>query len=134
MNKLNNDLIMITTLMVAMFAFAVPAFAVSDTALQISGDISSGMKYLSAGLAFGLAAIAAGLAVGKAGAAGLAAVAGGISEALVATAIGLFVAIPAVMAYNYFTGRVESFVVEMDNSSSELVDYFLKRRAQSGND
>ena len=61
--------------MVAMFAFAVPAFAVSDTALQISGDISSGMKYLSAGLAFGLAAIAAGLAVGKAGAAGLAAVA-----------------------------------------------------------
>jgi len=65
---------------------------------------------------------------------GLAAVAGGISEALVATAIGLFVAIPAVMAYNYFTGRVESFVVEMDNSSSELVDYFLKRRAQSGND
>ena len=59
--------------MVAMFAFAVPAFAVSDTALQISGDISSGMKYLSAGLAFGLAAIAAGLAVGKAGAAGLAA-------------------------------------------------------------
>ena len=75
LNKLNNDLIMITTLMVAMFAFAVPAFAVSDTALQISGDISSGMKYLSAGLAFGLAAIAAGLAVGKAGAAGLAAVA-----------------------------------------------------------
>jgi biopolymer transport protein ExbB len=65
---------------------------------------------------------------------GLAAVAGGISEALVATAIGLFVAIPAVMAYNYFIGRVESFVVEMDNSSSELVDYFLKRKAQSGND
>src|SRR5512146_607056 len=59
---------------------------------------------------------------------GLGAVAGGISEALVTTAIGLFVAIPAVMMYNYFSGRVEAFDVEMDNSSSELVDYFLKRR------
>jgi len=55
------------------------------------------------------------------------AVAGGISEALVTTAFGLFVAIPAVMAFNYFTGRVESFDVEMDNSSSELVDYFIKQ-------
>ena len=59
---------------------------------------------------------------------GLAAVAGGISEALVTTAVGLFVAIPAVMMFNYLTGRVEAFDVEMDNSSSELVDYFLKRR------
>ncbi len=58
---------------------------------------------------------------------GLAAVAGGISEALVTTALGLFVAIPAVMMFNYFTGKVEAFDVEMDNSSSELVDYFLKR-------
>jgi biopolymer transport protein ExbB/biopolymer transport protein TolQ len=63
---------------------------------------------------------------------GLAAVAGGISEALVATAFGLFVAVPAVWMYNYFTTKIESFVVEMDNSSSELLDYFLKRRG--GND
>ncbi|MBI4454565.1 MAG: MotA/TolQ/ExbB proton channel family protein [Acidobacteria bacterium] len=59
---------------------------------------------------------------------GLAAVAGGISEALITTAFGLFVAIPAVWMYNYFTGKIESFVVEMDNSSSELIDYFLKQR------
>lgn len=59
---------------------------------------------------------------------GIAAVAGGIAEALVATAFGLFVAVPAVWMYNYFTGKIESFVVEMDNSSSELIDYFLKRR------
>ena len=58
---------------------------------------------------------------------GLGAVSGGISEALVTTALGLFVAIPAVMMFNYFTGKVEAFDVEMDNSSSELVDYFLKR-------
>ena len=58
---------------------------------------------------------------------GLGAVAGGISEALVATAIGLFVAIPAVWMFNYFTVRLEAFNIEMDNSSSELIDYFLKR-------
>jgi len=59
---------------------------------------------------------------------GLGAVAGGISEALATTAIGLFVAIPAVWMFNYFTNRVEAFDVEMDNSSSELIDYFLKQR------
>jgi len=58
---------------------------------------------------------------------GLAAVAGGISEALVTTAIGLFVAVPAVWLFNYFTSKMEAFDVEMDNSSSELVDYFIKR-------
>ena len=58
---------------------------------------------------------------------GLGAVAGGISEALVATAIGLFVAIPAVWMFNYFNSKVEAFDVEMENSSSELIDYFLKK-------
>src|SRR5712675_3400721 len=58
---------------------------------------------------------------------GVSAVAGGISEALVTTALGLTVAIPAVMMFNYFTTKIRAFDVEMDNSSSELVDYFLKR-------
>jgi biopolymer transport protein ExbB len=58
---------------------------------------------------------------------GIGAIAGGISEALVTTAIGLLVAVPAVWAFNYFTGRIDAFDVEMGNSSSELVDYFLKR-------
>jgi biopolymer transport protein ExbB/biopolymer transport protein TolQ len=62
------------------------------------------------------------------GSGGIAAVSAGISEALVTTALGLFVAIPAVWMFNYFTNRVEAFDVEMDNSSSELIDYFLKRR------
>jgi len=60
---------------------------------------------------------------------GLSAVAGGISEALVATALGLLVAIPAVWAYNYFTNKCEAFDVEMDNSSMELINYFITRRA-----
>ncbi len=58
---------------------------------------------------------------------GIGQVAGGISEALVTTAFGLVVAIPAVMTFNYFTNKVEAFDVEMDNSSSELVDYFIKQ-------
>ncbi len=58
---------------------------------------------------------------------GIGAVAGGISEALVTTAFGLFVAIPAVWVFNYFSNRIEAFDVEMGNSSSELIDYFLKR-------
>ena len=60
--------------------------------------------------------------------AGLSAVAGGISEALVTTAFGLFVAVPAVWAYNWFTNKVEAFGIEMTNSSSELIDYFLKQQ------
>jgi biopolymer transport protein ExbB/TolQ len=59
---------------------------------------------------------------------GLSAVAGGIAEALVTTALGLLVAVPAVWAYNYFTNRVEAFDVEMENSSMELINYFILRR------
>jgi len=63
------------------------------------------------------------------GSGGIGAVSAGISEALIETALGLVVAIPAVWFYNYLTGRVEYFNVEMDNSSSELVDYFIKKTA-----
>src|SRR6201987_2820494 len=67
--------------------------------------------------------------IGASGSAGLGAVSVGISEALVETALGLVVAIPAVWFYNYLTSRVEYFNVEMDNSSSDLVDYFIKKTA-----
>ncbi|MGH9774301.1 MAG: MotA/TolQ/ExbB proton channel family protein [Candidatus Acidiferrales bacterium] len=60
---------------------------------------------------------------------GLSAVAGGIAEALVTTALGLLVAVPAVWAFNIYTSRVEAFDVEMDNSSMELINYFITRRA-----
>jgi biopolymer transport protein ExbB/biopolymer transport protein TolQ len=67
--------------------------------------------------------------IAAAGSGGLAAVSAGISEALVETALGLVVAIPAVWFYNYLSGRIEYFNVEMDNSSSELLDYFIKKTA-----
>jgi len=57
---------------------------------------------------------------------GIASVSAGIAEALVTTAFGLFVAIPAVWAYNYFQNRVDRFTVEMSNSGSEMAIYFMK--------
>ncbi|MGI8495372.1 MAG: MotA/TolQ/ExbB proton channel family protein [Pyrinomonadaceae bacterium] len=62
--------------------------------------------------------------------AGIAAVAGGISEALVTTAFGIAVAVPAVWLFNYFTNKVSSFGIEMDNSASELIDYFIKQNTK----
>src|SRR5438093_4049822 len=61
------------------------------------------------------------------GSGGIGAIAAGIAEALITTAFGLLVAIPAVMAFNYFTNRLERFQIEMTNSSAELIDFFLKK-------
>ncbi len=57
---------------------------------------------------------------------GLGAVSAGISEALFTTAVGLIVAIPAVMMFNYFTNVIEAFVVDMNDVSSELLSYVLR--------
>ena len=67
--------------------------------------------------------------IAASGSGGIGAVSAGIAEALVETALGLVVAIPAVWFYNYLTGRIEYFNVEMDNSSSELVDFFIRKTA-----
>lgn len=62
------------------------------------------------------------------GSGGIAAVSAGIAEALVTTAFGLLVAIPAAWMFNVFTGQLERLNIEMSNSSSELVDFFMKRQ------
>ena len=64
----------------------------------------------------------------QAGSAGIGAVSAGIAEALVATAFGLGVAIPAAWMFNFFTNKLERLQIEMSNSSSELVDFFMKRQ------
>lgn len=64
--------------------------------------------------------------IAASGSGGLAAVSGGIAEALIATAIGLFVAIPAVMGFNHFTSTLERFQFEMAHTSAELIDHLLK--------
>jgi len=65
-------------------------------------------------------------AMASTGQGGLGAVSAGISEALFTTAAGLLVAIPAVMSFNYFTNTIESFVVDMNEVSSELLSFVLR--------
>ena len=110
--------------------------AIQRAAALTSADLKKGMAALatigSTAVFVGLLATTLGVinafqGIASTGSGGLGAVSGGISEALVGTAIGLFVAIPAVWFYNYLTGKIEYFNVEMDNSSSELVDYFIKK-------
>lgn len=57
--------------------------------------------------------------------------AGGISQALITTAGGLMVAIPALMFYRYFRGKVDGLVVEMEKESLKLVDVLQKRQSQA---
>lgn len=60
--------------------------------------------------------------IGSTGAANLAVVAPGISEALIATAAGLAAAIPAVMFYNHFVGRIKTLATEMDTFSQDFLN------------
>jgi len=60
------------------------------------------------------------------GSGGLGTVSGAIAEALINTAFGLLVAIPAVMMFNYLTNRVEDMQVDITDSATELVDFFMK--------
>lgn len=60
--------------------------------------------------------------LGAAGSATLRAVAPGISEALITTAAGLFVAVPAVVAYNQFAARIRVFASTIDDFSRELLN------------
>lgn len=60
--------------------------------------------------------------IAASGGGGLAAVSSGIAEALIETAFGLFVAIPTVLAYNYFMARANAVDVALERSSGELLD------------
>jgi biopolymer transport protein TolQ len=64
--------------------------------------------------------------IGTAGAASLAVVAPGIAESLIATAAGLAAAIPAVIAYNYYLSVARRIIIEMEDFSEELLDFFSK--------
>jgi biopolymer transport protein TolQ len=60
--------------------------------------------------------------IGFRGSTSLAVVAPGISEALIATAAGLFAAIPAVIAYNYYVNKMRVVTSQMDNFSAEFLN------------
>ncbi len=60
-------------------------------------------------------------------------IAPGISDALVVTAAGLLVAVPAVVAFNYYLGQVRKFSAEMDRWSQEIISDFRKAAVKFDN-
>lgn len=61
--------------------------------------------------------------ISKTGSGGISVVINGISEALICTAAGLCVAVPAVIAYNYFIKKIDNFVTDMELCASETLDF-----------
>ncbi len=60
--------------------------------------------------------------ISVAGSGGISVVISGISESLACTAMGLCVAVPAVIAYNYFTKKIDNFITDMELCASETMD------------
>lgn len=56
--------------------------------------------------------------------------AGGIWEALITTAAGLIVAIPTFVAYNYLVSRVKGFILEMERTTTDLINILAQRGEQ----
>jgi biopolymer transport protein ExbB/TolQ len=111
--------------------------AIEREALMVTADFKRGLGGLATiattapfiglfGTVAGIIHAFQGMAITGSG--GLGAVSAGIAEALVTTALGLFVAIPAVWMFNYFMNKIERFQVEMNNSASELIDFFIKKQ------
>ena len=97
--------------------------------------VSSGLSFLattgSAAPFIGLFGTVVGIinsfqSIGAAGSASLAVVAPGIAEALIATAVGLFAAIPATVAYNYFVGELRHILGDVDQFSIELQEDMIE--------
>jgi biopolymer transport protein TolQ len=87
------------------------------TWLAVIGSISPLLGLL--GTVIGVMNVFFGIAA--TGAANLAAVGPGVGEALITTVVGLAVAIPAVIAYNYFVGRLNLVTGELEGFSSEFI-------------
>jgi biopolymer transport protein ExbB len=58
------------------------------------------------------------------------ALAGGISQALITTAAGMSVAIPALMAYRYFRGKVNMLVIRMEQQALRMVEVLAGQRSR----
>lgn len=71
------------------------------------------------------------MGIGAQGSASLAVVAPGIAEALIATALGLAVAIPAVIAYNYYLSTARKLTIEMEDFSEEIFELLYGLKSQS---
>ncbi len=98
----------------------------------VSSDVRRGMNVLASvgsvapfvgllGTVIGIISAFQGIAAEGSG--GLAAVSAGIAEALIVTAIGLLVAIPSVLAFNFLSGRADALLLALDQARGEFLDY-----------
>jgi biopolymer transport protein ExbB len=98
----------------------------------ISSDVRRGMNILASvgsvapfvgllGTVVGIIAAFQGIA--REGSGGLGAVSAGIAEALIVTALGLVVAIPSVLAFNFLNARADKLLMALEQSRGEFVDY-----------
>jgi biopolymer transport protein ExbB/TolQ len=105
--------------------------SMSETLIQLKGGLGFLATIGSTAPFIGLFGTVVGIinafrSIAATGSGGMSVVSGGIAEALVSTALGIFVAIPAVVAFNHFTGKIETFHVEMNRASSQLVNCLFK--------
>jgi len=105
--------------------------SMSETLIQLKGSLGFLATIGSTAPFIGLFGTVVGIInafrnIAATGSGGMSVVSGGIAEALVSTALGIFVAIPAVVAFNHFTGKIETFHVEMNRASSQLVNCLFK--------
>ena len=82
------------------------------------------------GTIFGIINAFRGMAVTGSG--GIGAVSQGIAEALITTAVGIGVAIIALWCYNFLSTKIEVYGTEMSNTSSEIVDFFVRKSEDRG--
>jgi biopolymer transport protein ExbB/TolQ len=111
--------------------------ALQRTAMQTTAELSRGVGTLATIATtapfIGLFGTVIGIVhafedIAKAGAqSGFETVSSGIAEALLTTALGLVVAVPAAWMFNYLSQKIQGFSLEMESSSSELIDFFLER-------
>jgi len=105
--------------------------SISETLIQLKAGLGFLATIGSTAPFVGLFGTVAGIInafrnIAATGSGGMSVVSGGIAEALVTTALGIFVAIPAVAAFNYFTGRIENFHIEMNRACTQLVNRLFK--------
>jgi biopolymer transport protein ExbB len=107
----------------------------------VSADVRRGMSLLASvgsvspfvgllGTVVGIISAFQGIAAEGSG--GLAAVSAGIAEALIVTAIGLLVAIPSVLAFNFLSARADQLLLALDQSRGEFIDYLENQGGGGG--
>jgi biopolymer transport protein ExbB/TolQ len=97
--------------------------------LPILATIATSSPFIGLfGTIFGIINAFRGMALTGSG--GIGAVASGIAEALVTTAFGIGVAVLSLWVYNFLSSKIEIFGAEMSNTSSQLIDFFIRKEAK----